>query len=214
LFTVRVSFPVGRMVRSRPCVGRRALGGLAIEGSTTLAIGAHPARIGGCTPTHRVDTIDAVDEPTLREQGYVKLRMADDDGFTETAWAVRVRDDVDHFRLDNSPFYAYGVSTDDVVEGVRVDDGLYAFVRVIERSGNRTVRMIFGKDRADTDVGAAILAEVRALGCSYEGMFSKVISITVPPAVDLGDVAAYLVSTGLDWEYADPTYDDLFGGAA
>ena len=153
-------------------------------------------------------------DPTLREQGYVKVRMADEDGYTETAWAVRVRDDVDHFRLDNSPFYAYRVSTDDVVEGALVGDGLYEFVRVVERSGNRTIRLMFGDERADTPFGTEVLGGIRALGCSYEGMFSRVVSITIPPTVELGAVAAYLISTGLDWEYADPTYDDLFGASA
>jgi hypothetical protein len=150
-------------------------------------------------------------EPTLAAQGYVKVRMSDADGYTETAWAVRVRDDADHFRLDNSPFYAYRVSADDIVEGALVADGLYDFVRVVERSGNRTIRLMFGDQTADSPSGASVLDRIRDLGCSYEGMFSRVVSITIPPAVDLGDVAAYLVSTGLVWEYADPTYEDLFG---
>ena len=150
-------------------------------------------------------------EPSLAEQGYVKVRMSDADGFTETAWAVRVAPDLDHFRLDNSPFYAYRVSTDDVVEGAFVAEGLYEFVRVVERSGNRTVRLMFSGDDADTPYGTRVLDAVKALGCSFEGMFSKVISITVPAGVELDDVAAYLTSTGLDWEYADPTYSDLFG---
>ena len=42
-------------------------------------------------------------------------------------------------------------------------------------------------------------------------MFSITMSITIPPEVALEDVAAYLISTGLTWEYADPTYEDLFG---
>jgi len=150
-------------------------------------------------------------EPSLAEQGYVKVRMSDSDGFTETTWAVRIAPDRDHFRLDNSPFYAYGVSTDDVVEGAFIDEGLYEFVRVVERSGNRTVRLMFGHDDADSPFGTRVLDEVKAMGCSFEGMFSKVVSITVPPEVQLADVAAYLTSTGLSWEYADPTYADLFG---
>jgi hypothetical protein len=42
-------------------------------------------------------------------------------------------------------------------------------------------------------------------------MFNTVMSITVPPTVNLNDVAQYLTSIGLRWEYADPTYRDLFG---
>jgi hypothetical protein len=148
---------------------------------------------------------------SLAEQGHVKVRTSDDDGFTETAWAVRVAPGTDHFRLDNSPFYAYRVSTDDVVEGQFVAEGFYDFVRVVERSGNRTVRLMFEDEKADTPTGKRVLDGVVALGCSYEGMFNTVMSITVPPTVNLNDVARYLTSTGLRWEYADPTYRDLFG---
>jgi hypothetical protein len=149
----------------------------------------------------------------LASQGYVKVTMSDDDGFTETAWAVRLEPGIDHFRLDNSPFYAYRVSADDVVEGAFVAEGFYDFVRVVKRSGNRTVRLMFGEAKADTPYGQGVLDGVIRLGCSYEGMFNTVMSITVPPTVDLDDVAGYLISTGLTWEYADPTYDDIHGTA-
>ena len=44
LFTVRISFPVGRWHRSRPCVFRRERGGLPAGGRPD---GAHPERVGG-----------------------------------------------------------------------------------------------------------------------------------------------------------------------
>ena len=144
-------------------------------------------------------------------QGFVKVEMSDDDGNIETPWAERLPDTTNQFRLDNSPFYAYRVSADDVIEGEEVARGLYRFVRVVRRSGNRTVRLLFGKERADTPDGKLVLDEIVRLGCTYEGAFSKLLSITVPPDVALEAVAAYLTSTRLDWEYADPTYSDLFG---
>lgn len=147
----------------------------------------------------------------LAAQGYVKVRMSDDDGYIETAWAVRIEPGVDHFRLENSPFYAYRVSYEDVVEGRLVAEGLYDFVRVVDRSGNRTVRLMFGEEKPDTPYGERILARVVELGCTYEGMFGALISVTVPPSVELSDVAGYLTSTGLNWEYADPKYEDIFG---
>jgi hypothetical protein len=151
------------------------------------------------------------DESDLSSQGFVKIRMADDDGFTETLWAVRVEAGENVFRLDNSPFYAYRVSAEDIIEGTPVAEGLYEFVRVVERSGNRTVRLMFGEAKADSAAGRVVLDGLRELGCSYEGMFNKFISVTVPPDVRLEEVVEYLVSTGLTWEYSDPTYTDLFG---
>ena len=147
----------------------------------------------------------------LASQGYVKVRMWDADGFTETAWAVRVEPGLNHFRLDNSPFYAYGVSADDIVEAEPVADGLYEFLRVVTRSGNRTIRLMFGEQKADTDYGKGILDGIVALGCTFEGMFNTVISVTIPPGVELTVVTRFLTETGLRWEYADPTYADLFG---
>jgi hypothetical protein len=37
------------------------------------------------------------------------------------------------------------------------------------------------------------------------------LSIIIPPEVDLSSVADYLVTSGHEWEYANPTYDQLFG---
>jgi hypothetical protein len=147
----------------------------------------------------------------------VKVRMSDADGYTETPWASPISSDEDLFRLENSPFYAYGVSFEDVVEakplGPRVADGvpMYEFVRVVERSGNRTVRFNFGDDKAHTPAGRRVLDKIVALGCSFEGMFGITMSVTIPPDVDLEKVTAYLIGTGLRWEYVDPTYAQVHG---
>jgi hypothetical protein len=149
-------------------------------------------------------------EPSLADRGYVKVQLSDD-GHIETLWAVRLKPGEDRFRLDNSPFFAYRVSEADIVEGSYVADGFYEFVRVTHRSGNRTVRLTFGDGKADSPEAKRVLDGIVALGCSYEGMFSKLVSITVPPEVRLDELATYLISTGLQWEYANPTYVDLFG---
>jgi hypothetical protein len=148
--------------------------------------------------------------PDYAALGFVKIEMSDDDGNTETPWAERLPDTTNQFRLDNSPFYAYRVSADDIIEAEEVAPGFLRFVRVLGRSGNRTVRLMFGAKKADSAEGKQVLDEIVRLGCTYEGAFSKLMSITVPPDVALEAVATYLTSTGLDWEYADPTYSDLF----
>ncbi|HEX7590402.1 MAG TPA: DUF4265 domain-containing protein [Candidatus Limnocylindrales bacterium] len=149
-------------------------------------------------------------KPSLADQGYVKIQLSDG-GYIETLWAVRLKPGQDRFRLDNSPFFAYRISEADIVEGTYIADGFYEFVRVTERSGNRTVRLTFGDEKADTPEAERVLNGIIALGCNYEGMFNKLVSITVPPEVLLEDLASYLISTDLQWEHADPTYVDLFG---
>ena len=73
------------------------------------------------------------------------------------------------FGSDNAPFFAYGVSEGDIVEGRFIADDFYDFVRVVERSGNRTVRLIFGDEKADTPSGQRVLAGVVALGARTRG---------------------------------------------
>jgi hypothetical protein len=151
------------------------------------------------------------DRDALADQGYVKLEMRDADGFVETAWAQRTQPDRDEFRLDNNPFYAYRVSADDVVEGKLIAPGMYRFVRVVRPSGNRSIRVAFETFKADDPRAEPILEGLNSLGCDYEGMFSRVVAINIPPHVDLGRVAEFLTGTGISWEYANPTYSDLFG---
>ena len=64
-----------------------------------------------------------IDRRALAEQGFVKIEMRDSDGYVETAWAQRTDPGRDEFRLDNNPFYAYGLSADDIVQGRRAGGG-------------------------------------------------------------------------------------------
>jgi hypothetical protein len=49
-------------------------------------------------------------------------------------------------------------------------------------------------------------------GCSFEGAHPGFVSVNIPPDVALESIAELLVASGFDWEYADPTYEDLFPG--
>jgi hypothetical protein len=141
---------------------------------------------------------------SLTTQGFVKVKLTSDDGIVETLWAVRVGEN--RFELRNSPWFSYGISDGDVVEGVQYAPDMYEFTRVVEPSGNRTIRVILAADaNADTDAGKAVLAGLNGLGCNYENMNNTMISVVVPPGVELGPVADFLVGTGLLWEYANPT---------
>jgi hypothetical protein len=188
------------------------------EGLYAVGIGAATGAIAASrlrrTRTQREGSDDGSgrhDGQDYAAQGFVKVEMSDDYGNVETPWAERVPDSINQLRLDNSPFFAYRVSANDIIEGEEVAPGFYRFVRVVRRSGNRTVRLMFGEKKADTPEGELVLNAIVRMGCTYEGAFRKLLSITVPPDVALEAVAAYLTATGLDWEYADPTYSDLLG---
>jgi len=92
------------------------------------------------------------------------------------------------------------------------DDRILEYVRCVKKSGNRTLRVIFEDYRSEDQPAKEILRGLRNLGCSYEGMQPRMISINVPPNVDLEEITGFLVhQSGLQWEYADPTYEEIHG---
>lgn len=129
----------------------------------------------------------------------------------ETLWAERVGPDL--YRLDNSPFWAYGVSWLDVVEAHTDADGQLVMSRVAEKSGHRTVRVIFDRGADQSPQARAVLDGVVALGASYEGMNPRYVAIDIPPEADLMAVARYLTERAVQWEHADPRHSDLYPGA-
>jgi hypothetical protein len=141
--------------------------------------------------------------------GKVKVRLRGPDvEDVETLWATPV--DANQYRLDNSPFFAYGVSWQDIIEARPCEDQFLEYIRCVEKSGNRTVRVIFQDYRIDDQPGQEVLQRLRNLGCSYEGMQPTMISINVPARIDLAKVTDFLAEeSGLQWEYADPTYDEM-----
>jgi hypothetical protein len=137
----------------------------------------------------------------------VKVLMQDGSD-VETLWAVPVGNDL--YRLDNSPFFVYRVSWQDIVRAEPGADGVLTLVNVAEKSGNRTVRVIMQTCKTTSEEAKPFLNGLLDLGCSYEGFQPRLVSINVPVGVDLQTVADYLIDSGHTWEYADPTYEDLF----
>ena len=79
-----------------------------------------------------------------RPTAKVLFRIEYEDGSAkvETLWAHDLGND--KYRLADSPFYAYSVSWEDMVLAPFDDfEGRATFKRVLEKSGNRTVRIIF-----------------------------------------------------------------------
>jgi Domain of unknown function (DUF4265) len=137
----------------------------------------------------------------------VKVLLREEE-YAETVWADPVG--VDQYRLDNSPFWAYGVSWLDVVEARMDENGQLAFVRLVEKSGHRTVRVIFDPGIDANPEGKAVIDGVVELGCTFEGMHPGYLAIDIPPGIDLMLVADYLTERNVQWEHADPRYSDLY----
>lgn len=140
----------------------------------------------------------------------VVFRVVEEDGsvHVETLWATSLGDDL--YKIDNSPFYAYGVSWEDVVFApVDPEEGCPTFARVVSKGGNRTVRIIFDPPVQEGNESSRVLQGLVALGCTYEGANRGYMSVNVPPKLSLAAVRDYLVEQEAHWEHADPTYDEL-----
>jgi hypothetical protein len=87
---------------------------------------------------------------------------------------------------------------------------MLTFVRVVQKSGHRTVRLILNPPADKSPDSQAVLDGVVALGGSYEGMHPGYLSIDSPPGVELERIAEYLTASGQQWEHADPRYRDLY----
>jgi hypothetical protein len=140
----------------------------------------------------------------------VLFRICAEDGSTdvETLWATALGDD--QYRIENSPFFAYSVSWEDIVYApYDPTEERPTFRRVVRKSGNRTVRIVFAVPVESENASDEILQGLVALGCSYEGASRTYLSINIPPEVELPRVQQYLVSKEASWEHADPSYAEL-----
>jgi hypothetical protein len=114
------------------------------------------------------------------------------------------------FRIESSPFFAYGISRDDVVRAVpaagqeepRLED-------VLEKGGHRTLRVALDPT-VELTSGAiqGLLERLLELGCTHESMRPKLVALDVPGEVDV-EVVVQLLQTLADegqllWEWADP----------
>jgi hypothetical protein len=139
----------------------------------------------------------------------VKIQLSDQLGNIETLWADALGGDL--YRLDNSPWFAYNISSGDIVEARSAEpNGLPIFVKTVEKSGVRTIRLLLNPPADKSRDSQSILDRLCAMGCTYEGAHPGAYAIDIPPSVDLEAVRIYLISTGQQWEHGDPRYDDLF----
>jgi hypothetical protein len=148
-------------------------------------------------------------EPTAK----VLFRVPNENGGAdvETLWAYDLGSD--KYKIDNMPYYAYGVSCDDVVLAPYDEDEQFpTFQKVVSKSGNRTIRIIFEVPMESGNESGDLVARLVHLGCAFEGANKKYIVITIPPKVDLNLIADQLNKAEVSWEYADPTLEELFPG--
>ena len=100
---------------------------------------------------------------------------------TETLWAEPLGND--NYRLQNSPFAAYGFSYLDVVKARGNETP--EVVEIVENSGHSTYRLLLEAGVLESDRFGQYWQKLEHIGCTYEGSQSKLLSIYVPPSSDI-----------------------------
>jgi hypothetical protein len=145
--------------------------------------------------------------------GYIRLRVClDRDGSEgpedEWLWAEPLGSG--RFRLESTPFYAYGLSHGDLVRAGEDREGAMPRLAEVERkSGHRTLRVALDSDwDLEQPEVQQLLDGLLGIGCSYEAMPPKLVALDVPPDTDVGSVVERLQGRSGDgmlvWEWADP----------
>ena len=102
----------------------------------------------------------------------------------EMVWAEPVGPG--RYRIDNSPFYFFGLSYRDIIEAEPDENGQLRFRQVHERGGHSTYRIMRSEDTSETF--DATWQRLHALGCTSEGGPGRLVSVDVPPSTDIYDV--------------------------
>ena len=126
----------------------------------------------------------------------------------DSVWAEPLGSD--RYRVESCPFFAFGVSRDDVVHAANAAGGGGPVLDdVLEKGGHRTLRLVLNPS---VDLRSApvqrLLERLVEMGCTHELLRPKLLAIDLPPEVDLA-VAAQLLQEAaragtLAWEWADP----------
>ena len=134
----------------------------------------------------------------------------------ESMWARSLGSN--RFRIDNVPFYAYGLNYGDVVEAMpEAPDLKPSVLRVLERSGHQTLRVFF-EESVEESERLRLLDSLRDLGVTYERCSPRYFALDLEPGASLNQVRTSLDTwqiNGLaDYETCEPRVPGSFDDKA
>lgn len=118
---------------------------------------------------------------------------------TETVWAEPVGRD--RYRLRSVPFYAKGLSIEDVVN---TEPDTSIVIGVSLRSGHSTYRIFLAENLDDTsEAFQSHWRNLAAMSCSYERATGRLFAVDVPPRADIQKVFELLALGERDgvWDF-------------
>ncbi|MCW5964073.1 MAG: DUF4265 domain-containing protein [Bryobacterales bacterium] len=120
---------------------------------------------------------------------FVRLEPADWHNYeTESVWANPLSKGL--YRVRNVPFYAMGISNDDVLRAELEGDALFCR-EVAQRGGHSTYRFFLMAGIGD-EQWKPYWQPLETLGCSYERGTARLFAVDVPPDVDIYKAYALL----------------------
>lgn len=108
----------------------------------------------------------------------------------ESFWAKHLGGDL--YRLENVPFYAYGLNYLDVVRAIAENPDTGPEVKeVVEQSGHRTMRVLFF-NRLPEPEQTPHLDPLLQLGVTIERANNIMLALDIPPGIELNAIRAPL----------------------
>jgi hypothetical protein len=139
----------------------------------------------------------------MEDKRLVKVQFYDQDIGYENIWVLPLGDGT--YCLQNPPFFIYDIALNDVVAAVPDEDCFVHFLRVVRRSGNRTLRARSDFLLQDSEFMSKVKRGLCEMQCQVEAYRNRLLAISVPQEADLHSVMAYLAEMGLAWEYGCPS---------
>lgn len=131
----------------------------------------------------------------------------------ESLWATPLG--FDRYRIENVPFFAYDLNYHDIVEAVSSSPELKPSVlRVLERSGHRTIRVFFTAESGGRS--AELLDKLKKYGAEYERSSTRHVALDLAPQADTAKVRSILdewFAAGVaEYETCEARIAGSFGG--
>ena len=126
---------------------------------------------------------------------------------TESVWA----EPVEHgqFRIANSPFYVFGISSEDVV-AARETDGELIFEDVLSRGGHSTYRVFLHEGRTiQSPEFMKYWTPISALGATLENANDHFVAVDIPGDKDIRAICDLLDQGEQDmvWSFEEGNYE-------
>lgn len=136
---------------------------------------------------------------------YIVPEGEEDAGKSESLWSNSLGNQL--YELQNIPFYAEHLNLQDIVKCDESVDGLPVIQKLVKRSGNRTLRVIF-RDETPEDTCVDIIWELGKQKIFSEKVADRRFMFNIPPTSDYAWAQSFLnekENEGLLWVYEQPT---------